>query len=41
MKQPSVEVPDKVLPTCENCTAGARDQYIQITRGRELGRSMG
>ena len=34
-------VPDQVLPTCKNCTTGARDQYIQTARGREPSRGMG
>ena len=35
MERPSAEVSNKVLPTCEDCIAGARDQYIQKTRERE------
>ena len=31
----------KCFPPAKICTAGVRDQYIQTTRGRELGRSMG
>ena len=37
----SAEVPSQVLPTCKNCTIGARDQYFWTIRGREPGRSMG
>ena len=35
MERLSAEVPDQVLPTCKNCTVGARDQDIQTTRERE------
>ena len=41
MERLSAEVPDQVLPTCENCTIGARDQYFRTTRGREPGIRMG
>ena len=35
------KISDQILPTFENCTTCARDQYVWTTRGGEPGRGMG
>ena len=36
MERPSAEVHDKVLPTCENCTVGARYNTFRQLKGENL-----
>ena len=36
MERPSAEVPEKVLPTCKNCTASGRNQYFRKFEGENL-----